>query len=79
MTAASEPVMANAVVHSRWLGDLVADPRAANCSFPGEYRGFEDERRMLPVEIPSQRPLVYLQKPWPTRKRAACGAAGIRH
>ncbi len=23
--------------------------------------GFEEQRRMIPVEIPSQRPLVYLQ------------------
>jgi flagellar assembly factor FliW len=31
--------------------------------FPCGFPGFESERRMIPVEIPAQRPLVYLQSP----------------
>src|SRR5580658_9609989 len=47
-------------IHSRWLGEIEADP-GAELIFPAGIPGFEDERRMLPVEIPSQRPLIYLQ------------------
>jgi flagellar assembly factor FliW len=36
------------------------DPRC-ELLFPAGLPGFEDQRRMLPVEIPAQRPLVYLQ------------------
>ncbi len=39
---------------------LQSDP-GAELIFPAGIPGFEDERRMLPVEIPSQRPLIYLQ------------------
>jgi flagellar assembly factor FliW len=60
MTAESELATENFIVHSRWLGDIVSDPRAA-LFFPSGIPGFEEERRMLPIEIPSQRPLVYLQ------------------
>jgi flagellar assembly factor FliW len=47
-------------IHSPWLGDVESDPRC-ELLFPAGLPGFEDQRRMLPVEIPAQRPLVYLQ------------------
>ena len=50
----------NPVVRSRWLGEIESDPRA-ELFLPAGLPGFENERRMLPIEIPSQRPLVYLQ------------------
>ena len=50
----------NAVIQSRWLGEIESDPRS-ELIFPAGIPGFENDRRMLPVEIPSQRPLVYLQ------------------
>jgi flagellar assembly factor FliW len=47
-------------IHSPWLGDVESD---AQCEllFPAGLPGFEDQRRIVPVEIPAQRPLVYLQ------------------
>lgn len=48
------------VIPSRWLGEIESDP-GAELFFPAGIPGFENEHRMLPVEIPSQRPLVYLQ------------------
>jgi flagellar assembly factor FliW len=50
----------NPVIHSRWLGEIESDPRS-ELTFPAGIPGFENELRILPVEIPSQRPLVYLQ------------------
>ena len=50
----------NAVIQSRWLGEIESDPRS-ELIFPAGIPGFENDRRILPVEIPSQRPLVYLQ------------------
>ena len=51
----------NAVVQSRWLGEIESDPRS-ELIFPAGIPGFEHPcSRILPVEIPSQRPLVYLQ------------------
>src|SRR6185437_1157974 len=47
-------------IHSPWLGDLEWDPEC-EILFPCGLPGFEDEHRILPVEIPAQRPLVYLQ------------------
>lgn len=45
---------------SSQLGEISWE--AANeLSFPAGLPGFEQARRMVPVEIPSQRPLVYLQ------------------
>ncbi len=43
-----------------WLGEICWD---AGCElqFPAGLPGFEQHRRMVPVEIPSQRPLIYLQ------------------
>jgi flagellar assembly factor FliW len=55
MTAAVTPAIC-----SPWLGEIRIDP---DCEiyFPAGLPGFEDARRLLPVEIPAQRPLVYLQ------------------
>jgi flagellar assembly factor FliW len=47
-------------IHSPWLGDVESDARC-ELLFPAGLPGFEDQRRMVPVEIPAQRPLVYLQ------------------
>ena len=47
-------------IHSPWLGDVESDP-GCELLFPAGLPGFEDQRRLLPVEIPAQRPLVYLQ------------------
>ncbi len=59
MTAELEMV-ADRTVRSRWLGEIGYNPES-ELFFPDGLPGFEYERRMLPVEIPSQRPLVYLQ------------------
>jgi flagellar assembly factor FliW len=48
------------VIHSPWLGDIESDPQC-ELLFPSGLPGFEEQRRMLPVEIPAQRPLLYLQ------------------
>jgi flagellar assembly factor FliW len=50
----------NALIQSRWLGEIESDP-LSELIFPAGIPGFENDRRILPVEIPSQRPLVYLQ------------------
>jgi flagellar assembly factor FliW len=47
-------------IQSQWLGDIEFEPES-ELLFPCGLPGFEDERRMLPVEIPAQKPLVYLQ------------------
>jgi flagellar assembly factor FliW len=47
-------------IHSPWLGDVESDPQC-ELLFPAGLPGFEDQRRMVPLEIPAQRPLVYLQ------------------
>ncbi len=47
-------------VTSPWLGDLHWDP-GCELDFPAGLPGFERYKRLVPVEIPSQRPLVYLQ------------------
>jgi flagellar assembly factor FliW len=60
MTAEIDTPAGNEVIRSRWLGEIECDPRA-EIFFPAGLPGFEQEHRMLPVEIPSQRPLVYLQ------------------
>jgi flagellar assembly factor FliW len=48
------------VITSPWLGDI---EWTTGCEllFPHGFPGFESERRMIPVEVPAQRPLVYLQ------------------
>jgi flagellar assembly factor FliW len=51
----------NSVIQSRWLGEIESDP-GSELIFPAGIPGFEHHcSRILPVEIPSQRPLVYLQ------------------
>ena len=47
-------------IHSRWLGEIESDPGNELC-FPAGLPGFEDHRSMVAIEIPSQRPVVYLQ------------------
>lgn len=47
-------------IHSPWLGDVESDPQC-ELLFPLGLPGFEDHRRMVPLEIPTQRPLLYLQ------------------
>ncbi len=48
------------VIRSPWIGEIEWDPQC-ELAFPCGLPGFEQERRMIPVEIPAQRPLVYLQ------------------
>jgi flagellar assembly factor FliW len=43
-----------------WLGEICWEA-ACELHFPAGLPGFEQCRRMVPLEIPSQRPLVYLQ------------------
>jgi flagellar assembly factor FliW len=47
-------------IHSPWLGDVESDPDS-ELYFPLGVPGFEDHRRMVAIEIPAQRPVVYLQ------------------
>jgi flagellar assembly factor FliW len=47
-------------IHSPWLGDVDADPQC-ELLFPLGLPGFENHTQLLPVEIPAQRPLLYLQ------------------
>lgn len=47
-------------LRSTRLGDLEWDP-SSELFFPQGLPGFEAETRLIPVEIPAQRPLVYLQ------------------
>jgi flagellar assembly factor FliW len=45
---------------SPWIGEVEWEP-GCELLFPNGLPGFEEERQMLPVEIPAQRPIVYLQ------------------
>ena len=45
---------------SPYLGEIHWDS-SCELQFPSGLPGFERYRRMVPVEIPSQRPLIYLQ------------------
>lgn len=49
-----------ATLRSTYLGDIEWD---CGCELflPAGLPGFENERRMIPVEVPVQRPLVFLQ------------------
>jgi flagellar assembly factor FliW len=47
-------------VESPWLGEIRWNA-AEELYFPAGLPGFEKCQRMVPVEIPSQRPLIYLQ------------------
>lgn len=48
------------VLRSPWIGDVEWHSQC-ELFFPSGLPGFEVEQRMIPVEIPAQRPLVYLQ------------------
>ncbi len=48
------------IVRSIHLGDIEWSP-GCELYLPAGLPGFEDERRMIPVEVPAQRPLVFLQ------------------
>jgi flagellar assembly factor FliW len=54
MTAAME------VLRSAHLGNIEWSP-GCELYLPAGLPGFEEERRMIPVEVPAQRPLVFLQ------------------
>ena len=47
-------------IRSQWLGEVELDSQC-ELYFPSGLPGFEGERRIVPIEIPAQRPLVYLQ------------------
>jgi flagellar assembly factor FliW len=49
-----------ALLVSKHFGSIEWDP-ASELLLPFGLPGFEDERRMIAVEVPAQRPLVYLQ------------------
>ncbi len=53
-------MQAELTIDSPYLGTLSWEPRN-ELIFAAGLPGFERERRMLPVEIPAHRPLVYLQ------------------
>jgi flagellar assembly factor FliW len=54
------PFAVRDVIHSTHLGDI---EWSSGCELllPVGLPGFDDERRMIPVEVPLQRPLVFLQ------------------
>lgn len=63
MTASCEGIVSvagHAVIRSTHLGDIEWSP-GCELLLPAGLPGFEDERRMIPVEVPLQRPLVFLQ------------------
>ncbi len=47
-------------ITSRWLGEIHWG-LGCELEFPAGLPGFEQETRIIPVEIPLQRPLIYLQ------------------
>lgn len=51
--------MTRDVIASPLLGDIESSPDC-EMTFPFGIPGFEEMRRVIPVEIPAQRPLVYL-------------------
>ncbi|MES1260962.1 MAG: flagellar assembly protein FliW [Acidobacteriota bacterium] len=48
------------VMRSAHLGNIEWSP-GCELYLPAGLPGFEEERRMIPVEVPAQRPLVFLQ------------------
>ncbi len=48
------------IIRSPHLGNIEWSP-GCELYLPMGLPGFEDERRMIPVEVPAQRPLVFLQ------------------
>lgn len=53
-------MVAERTIVSNHLGEISWDP-ANEILLPAGLPGFDEERRMLAVEVPAQRPLVYLQ------------------
>jgi flagellar assembly factor FliW len=53
-------VTVSETIHSAHLGDIEWTP-GCELFLPGGLPGFEQEYRMIPVEVPVQRPLVFLQ------------------
>ncbi len=53
-------MLAGSVLQSPHLGEIEWDA-GSELFLPQGLPGFENERRMIPVEIPAQRPLVFLQ------------------
>jgi flagellar assembly factor FliW len=47
-------------LQSPWLGEVELNTECT-LEFPAGMPGFEEHHRIMPVEIPAQRPLVYLQ------------------
>jgi flagellar assembly factor FliW len=61
MTVAGQPPNVNTgVLQSPHLGQIVWDA-GAELFLPVGLPGFENEKRLIPVEIPAHRPLVFLQ------------------
>jgi flagellar assembly factor FliW len=62
MPISAEPIHKTTapVIRSPWIGDVEPNPDC-ELAFPIGLPGFEDHQRFMPVEIPVQRPLVYLQ------------------
>lgn len=48
------------LLHSPWFGEVRWD-ETSEVSFPAGLPGFDDCRRMIAIEIPSHRPVLYLQ------------------
>jgi flagellar assembly factor FliW len=48
------------VLVSEYLGEIEWDP-GSELLLPAGFPGFEEERRMVAVEVPAHRPLVFLQ------------------
>lgn len=59
-TSLPDSSLPHTTIHSPWLGEVDTDPQSELC-FPAGLPGFERHRRMVAIEIPSQRPIVYLQ------------------
>jgi len=52
--------MSSDVIHATHVGEIEWSP-GCELYLPLGLPGFEEERRMIPVEVPAQRPLVFLQ------------------
>jgi len=53
-------VTVSEIIRSTHLGDIEWNS-GCELFLPGGLPGFEEEHRMIPVEVPAQRPLVFLQ------------------
>jgi flagellar assembly factor FliW len=47
-------------IRSPWIGEIEWEP-SNEIFFPNGLPGYEREHKLIPVEVPAQRPLVYLQ------------------